>query len=67
MKYSERSMELVGPQTHIICLQMLMGRKKNNEYSLSQIEVTNGLNLNQCGRNHKVIKAIQCVRGRGGT
>lgn len=33
----------------------------------SQIEVTNGLNLNQCGRNHKVIKAIQCVRGREGT
>lgn len=59
-------MALGGPQAHIICLQMLM-RRKTMSIHFSQIEVTNGLNLNQCGRNHKVIKAIQCVRGRKGT
>lgn len=61
MKYSERSMELVGPQTH---LSADADEKKEKTMSIhfSQIEVTNGLNLNQCGRNHKVIKAIQWKR-----
>lgn len=33
-------------------------KEKAMSIHFSQIEVTNGLNLNQCGRNHKVIKVI---------
>lgn len=60
MKYSERSMELVGSlDTHHLSADPDEKKEKQLSTPFSQIEVTNGLNLNQCGRNHKVIKAIQ--------
>lgn len=53
-------MELVGSlDTHHLSADPDGKKEKQLSTHFSQIEVTNGLNLNQCGRNHKVIKAIQ--------